>query len=96
MQIRCLDTSRHGGVTYEAGQEYEVHDEIGRRLTKDHPQRFEAVDAHVRVKAAPPVRKLAEELHVDIEKLVPSGKNGYVTAQDVHRAAYEAIQAEEA
>jgi pyruvate dehydrogenase E2 component (dihydrolipoamide acetyltransferase) len=40
-----------------------------------------------RVKAAPAVRKLADELGVDLAALMPSGKGGMVTVADVHAAA---------
>jgi 2-oxoisovalerate dehydrogenase E2 component (dihydrolipoyl transacylase) len=41
------------------------------------------------VKAAPAVRKLADGLGVDLTTLTPSGKDGVVTAADVHAAASE-------
>jgi pyruvate dehydrogenase E2 component (dihydrolipoamide acetyltransferase) len=40
-----------------------------------------------RVRAKPPVRKLAKELGVDLRSLTPSGPDGLVTAEDVHAAA---------
>ena len=39
------------------------------------------------VKAAPAARKLAEELGVDIETVVPSKDNGFITMADVEGAA---------
>ena len=40
-----------------------------------------------RVRAKPPVRKLAKELGVDLRALTPSGPDGLVTADDVEAAA---------
>jgi pyruvate dehydrogenase E2 component (dihydrolipoamide acetyltransferase) len=40
-----------------------------------------------RVRAKPPVRKLAKELGVDLRSLTPSGPDGLVTAEDVQVAA---------
>jgi len=48
---------------------------------------FREADAAVRVQAAPPVRKLAREMEVDLASLTGSGPHGRVTAADVRAAA---------
>ncbi len=37
--------------------------------------------------AKPPVRKLAKDLGVDLASVVPTGKDGIITREDVHAAA---------
>ncbi|MFG2292990.1 dihydrolipoamide acetyltransferase family protein [Streptomyces sp. NPDC048603] len=41
-----------------------------------------------RVRAKPPVRKLAKDLGVDLTTVSPSGPNGVITREDVHAAAH--------
>ncbi|TQF04345.1 2-oxo acid dehydrogenase subunit E2 [Kitasatospora acidiphila] len=42
--------------------------------------------------AKPPVRKLAKDLGVDLHTVVPTGKDGIITREDVHAAAAPAPQ----
>src|SRR5205823_3429450 len=46
-----------------------------------------AQEEATRVQAAPPVRKLAKELGVDLQRMVGTGPEGRVTAADVRAAA---------
>ncbi|WP_405432111.1 dihydrolipoamide acetyltransferase family protein [Streptomyces anulatus] len=41
--------------------------------------------------AKPPVRKLAKDLGIDLATVVPTGKNGVITREDVHAAAAPAV-----
>nr|WP_309100948.1 dihydrolipoamide acetyltransferase family protein [Fredinandcohnia onubensis] len=47
-----------------------------------------------RVIATPTVRRIARELNVDLLQVVPSGKNGRVLAEDVHRYKEELEEAQ--
>jgi 2-oxoisovalerate dehydrogenase E2 component (dihydrolipoyl transacylase) len=49
----------------------------------------------VKVRAKPPVRKLAKDLGVDLSTLTPSGRDGTVTRDDVHAAASGTAPADE-
>ncbi|QTI87279.1 dihydrolipoamide acetyltransferase family protein [Streptomyces sp. AgN23] len=51
-----------------------------------------AVPPGTRPAAKPPVRKLAKDLGVRLETVVPTGPNGTVSREDVHRAAAAATQ----
>lgn len=44
--------------------------------------------------AKPPVRKLAKDLGIDLATVVPTGKDGVITREDVHAAAAPAAAAE--
>jgi pyruvate dehydrogenase E2 component (dihydrolipoamide acetyltransferase) len=46
------------------------------------------------VRAKPPVRRLARDLGVDLEQVVPTGPEGTITHDDVTRAAQAAAQSE--
>ncbi|WP_369165557.1 dihydrolipoamide acetyltransferase family protein [Streptomyces sp. AFD10] len=46
--------------------------------------------------AKPPVRKLAKDLGIDLATVVPTGKDGVITREDVHAAAAPASAASEA
>ncbi|MYW80787.1 pyruvate dehydrogenase E2 component (dihydrolipoamide acetyltransferase) [Streptomyces sp. LaPpAH-199] len=46
--------------------------------------------------AKPPVRKLAKDLGIDLATVVPTGKDGVITREDVHAAAAPAPAASEA
>ncbi|QQZ55132.1 2-oxo acid dehydrogenase subunit E2 [Streptomyces microflavus] len=46
--------------------------------------------------AKPPVRKLAKDLGIDLATVVPTGKDGIITREDVHAAAAPAAVAPEA
>jgi len=54
----------------------------------DHRERLAAMDggASSHVKATPPVRKLAKELGIDLDRVAASGPNGRITERDVRRA----------
>ncbi|WP_103532141.1 dihydrolipoamide acetyltransferase family protein [Streptomyces sp. SM11] len=43
--------------------------------------------------AKPPVRKLAKDLGIDLATVVPTGKDGIITREDVHAAAAPAAEA---
>ncbi|MFD4342413.1 dihydrolipoamide acetyltransferase family protein [Streptomyces anulatus] len=43
--------------------------------------------------AKPPVRKLAKDLGIDLATVVPTGKDGIITREDVHAAATPAVPA---
>ncbi|MFJ7414427.1 dihydrolipoamide acetyltransferase family protein [Streptomyces sp. NPDC098077] len=43
--------------------------------------------------AKPPVRKLAKDLGIDLATVVPTGKDGVITREDVHAAATPAVTA---
>ncbi|MEU2066636.1 dihydrolipoamide acetyltransferase family protein [Streptomyces anulatus] len=43
--------------------------------------------------AKPPVRKLAKDLGIDLATVVPTGKDGVITREDVHAAAAPAVTA---
>ncbi|MGW1205043.1 dihydrolipoamide acetyltransferase family protein [Streptomyces cyaneofuscatus] len=43
--------------------------------------------------AKPPVRKLAKDLGIDLATVVPTGKDGIITREDVHAAAAPAVAA---
>ncbi|MGW6567998.1 dihydrolipoamide acetyltransferase family protein [Streptomyces sp. NPDC054975] len=43
--------------------------------------------------AKPPVRKLAKDLGVDLAAVVPTGPDGIITREDVHKAAAPAVEA---
>ncbi|MEU3604032.1 dihydrolipoamide acetyltransferase family protein [Streptomyces sp. NPDC035033] len=51
------------------------------------------VTAAPRPLAKPPVRKLAKDLGVDLAAVVPTGQDGVITREDVHRAAAPAAPA---
>lgn len=44
--------------------------------------------------AKPPVRKLAKDLGIDLATVVPTGKDGIITREDVHAAAAPAVAPE--
>ncbi|MFH9264268.1 dihydrolipoamide acetyltransferase family protein [Streptomyces sp. NPDC017546] len=46
--------------------------------------------------AKPPVRKLAKDLGIDLATVVPTGKDGVITREDVHAAAAPAVASEAA
>ncbi|MFJ3904305.1 dihydrolipoamide acetyltransferase family protein [Streptomyces sp. NPDC090025] len=50
--------------------------------------------AAARPLAKPPVRKLAKDLGVDLATVTPTGPDGIVTREDVHRAAAPAAEAQ--
>lgn len=46
--------------------------------------------------AKPPVRKLAKDLGIDLATVVPTGRDGVITREDVHAAAAPAVASETA
>ncbi|MGK4582054.1 dihydrolipoamide acetyltransferase family protein [Kitasatospora sp. HPMI-4] len=46
--------------------------------------------------AKPPVRKLAKDLGIDLRAVVPTGRDGVITREDVHAAAAAAVPVEAA
>ncbi len=51
------------------------------------PEVIDATSDRPRVKATPATRRLARSLEVDISRVPPTGKNGRVTAGDIHQFA---------
>ncbi|MFI1659735.1 dihydrolipoamide acetyltransferase family protein [Streptomyces sp. NPDC020472] len=58
------------------------------------PAVVEPAAAPVRPLAKPPVRKLAKDLGVDLTTVTPTGLDGIISREDVHRAAAPAPQPE--
>ena len=74
MRLECMDFHRYKALTFSAGEQYEVSEEIGTHLLGDFPQRFKLVEASLsfRRKLFGLRAKRARPLHIHRPQKLPA------------------------